>query len=250
MTGNIFEGRVVLITGASTSVGRETALAFAKRGAKVAIGDADDRANETVELIEKIGGEAVFFKTDLTNGKEVKSLVEQTIDKLGGLDHTFNHATSILNIPTKFADIEEDEFEQVMEVDLKGIFLAVKYQLQYMVANGGGTIVNMASLAGLMADPYIAPYVAANHAVIGLTKAAAFDYAEDGIRVNAIEPVLTETSVTQLWKDNAKKRSFPMPRTVKPEEIADMVIFLSSDAASFCNGFVYAVNRTNFPLTS
>ncbi|SOC06586.1 NAD(P)-dependent dehydrogenase (short-subunit alcohol dehydrogenase family) [Ureibacillus xyleni] len=247
MTRRLFANRVVLITGASTGIGRATALAFARHGAKVAIGDVDERANETIELIEKTGGEAVFFKTDLTNGKEVKSLVEQTVKKFGGLHHAFNHATSILNIPTKFADIEEVEFNKVMEVNIKSIFLTVKHELQYMVANGGGTIVNTASLTGLMADPFIAPYVTANHAVIGLTKAAAFDYAQDGIRVNAIEPVLTEVSLTQL---DVKKSFFPMPRAVKPEEIADMVIFLSSDAASFCNGTVYAVNRTNFPLTN
>lgn len=250
MDKNIFQGRVALITGATTSIGRATALAFAQHGAKVAIGGIDEQSNETVELIEKMGGEAAFFRTNLTNGKAVKALVEQTVEKFGGLHHAFNYSTSLLNIPTKFTEIDEDDFNQVMAVDVKGIFLAVKYQLQNMVGNGGGTIVNMASLTGLMADPYIVPYVAANHAVIGLTKAAAFDYAEEGIRVNAIEPVLTETSVTELWRDPVKKKSFPMPRSVRPDEIADMVIFLSSDAASFCNGFVYGVNRTNFPLTS
>jgi NAD(P)-dependent dehydrogenase (short-subunit alcohol dehydrogenase family) len=246
MSKKDFEGRVVLITGAATGIGRATALAFARRGAKVAIGDVDDRANETVELIQKEGGEAAFFKTDVTNGEEVKTLVEQTVKRFGGLHHAFNNA-GILNKPAKFADIEEAVFDKVMAVDVKGVFLAVKHELGYMVANGGGTIVNTASVAGLIADPNMAPYVTAKHAVTGLTKAAAFDYAQDGIRVNAVAPGLTETPMTQMWKDDPEKwvevtSNVPMRRAAKPEEIAEMVVFLSSDAASFCNGYVYAVD--------
>ncbi|MGG4553831.1 SDR family NAD(P)-dependent oxidoreductase [Paenibacillus humicus] len=241
-----FAGRVVLITGAATGIGRATAIAFARRGAKVAIGDVNEQANETVELIQKEGGEAAFFKTDVTNSKDVKSLVEQTVKHFGGLHHAFNNA-GILNKPAKFAEIEEDVFDKVMAVDVKGVFLAVKYELEYMVANGGGTIVNTASVAGLIADPNMAPYVAAKHAVTGLTKAAAFDYAQDGIRVNSVAPGLTETPMTQMWKDDEDKwaevtSNVPMRRAAKPEEIAEMVIFLSSDAASFCNGYVYAVD--------
>ncbi|WP_055107128.1 SDR family NAD(P)-dependent oxidoreductase [Paenibacillus ihumii] len=241
-----FEGRVVLITGAATGIGRATAIAFARRGAKVAIGDVNEQANETVEMIQKEGGEAAFFKTDVTNSKDVKSLVEQTVKHFGGLHHAFNNA-GILNKPAKFAEIEEDVFDQVMAVDVKGVFLAVKYELEYMVANGGGTIVNTASVAGLIADPNMAPYVAAKHAVTGLTKAAAFDYAQDGIRVNSVAPGLTETPMTQMWKDDEEKwaevtSNVPMRRAAKPEEIAEMVIFLSSDAAGFYNGYVYAVD--------
>ncbi|MEI3606183.1 glucose 1-dehydrogenase [Pseudogracilibacillus sp. SE30717A] len=241
-----FEGRVVLITGAATGIGRASALTFARRGAKIAIGDVDDRANETVELIQKEGGEAAFFNTDVSNSKEVKSLVEQTVKQFGGLHHAFNNA-GILNKPAKFADIEEDVFDKVMSVDVKGVFLAVKQELEHMVVNGGGTIVNTASVAGLIADPNMAPYVAAKHAVIGLTKAAAFDYAQDGIRVNAVAPGLTETPMTQMWKNDPKKwaeviSNVPLQRAAQPEEIAEMVVFLSSDAASFCNGYVYAVD--------
>ncbi|RLL43587.1 SDR family oxidoreductase [Oceanobacillus piezotolerans] len=241
-----FENRVVLITGAATGIGRATALAFSRRGAKVAIGDVDERANETVELIQKEGGEAAFFKTDVTNSEQVKSLVEKTVEQFGGLHHAFNNA-GILNKPAKFADIEEDVFDKVMEVDVKGVFLAVKHELNHMVANGGGTIVNTASVAGLIADPNMAPYVTAKHAVTGLTKSAAFDHARDGVRVNALAPGLTETPMTQIWKDDPEKwaevtANVPMGRAAKPEEIAEMVVFLSSDAASFCNGYVYAVD--------
>ncbi|MBG9456007.1 short-chain dehydrogenase [Lysinibacillus sphaericus] len=246
MNGKDFEGRVVLITGAATGIGRATALAFARRGAKVAIGDVDDRAQETVELVQQAGGEAVFFKTDVTSPEQLKLLVEKTVEKFGGLHHAFNNA-GVLNKPTKFVDIEEDTFDKVMAVDVKGVFFAVKHELEYMIANGGGTIVNTASVAGVIADPNMAPYVTAKHAVNGLTKAAAIDHAQDGIRVNAVAPGLTETPMTQMWKDNPEVwnevvSNVPMGRAAKPEEIAEVVVFLSSDAASFCNGYVYVAD--------
>jgi len=246
MNGNDFEGRVALITGAATGIGRATALAFARRGAKVAIGDVDDRAQETVELVQQAGGEAVFFKTDVTSPEQLKSLVEKTVEKFGGLHHAFNNA-GVLNKPAKFVDIEVDTFDKVMAVDVKGVFFAVKHELEYMIANGGGTIVNTASVAGIIADPNMAPYVTAKHAVTGLTKAAAIDHAQDGIRVNAVAPGLTETPMTQMWKDNPEVwnevvSNVPMGRAAKPEEIAEIVVFLSSDAASFCNGYVYAAD--------
>jgi NAD(P)-dependent dehydrogenase (short-subunit alcohol dehydrogenase family) len=241
-----FEGRVVLITGAATGIGRATALAFARRGAKVAIGDIDDRSADTVKLIEEEGGEAVYFKTNVAIAEEVKSLVEKTVAHFGGLHHAFNNA-GVLSKPNLFGDIPEDDFDKVIAVDVKGVFLSMKYEINQMLNDGGGTIVNTASVAGLIADPNMGPYVAAKHAVVGMSKSAGFDYATKGIRVNAVAPGLTETPMTASWLEDPEKReevlgAVPMRRTAKPEEIAEMVLFLSSDAASFATAQVYTVD--------
>lgn len=241
-----FEGRVAFITGAAAGIGEATAKLFAKRGAKIAIADIDQRAKETAEDINNNGGEAIYIETDVTDPQQVQNAVNETVEKLGGLHHAFNNA-GVLNNPAKFKDIEVDEFDKVIAVDVKGVFLAAKYELQHMVEEGFGTVVNTASVAGLIADPDMAPYVASKHAVTGLTKSAAFDHAQDGIRVNAVAPGLTETDMTQSWKDDPEKwkevtGNVPMARSAKPEEIAEVAVFLSSDAASFTNGHVYAAD--------
>ncbi len=241
-----FENKVVLITGAATGIGRATALAFARRGAKIAIGDVDSRAEETVKLIEEEGGEAIFIKTNVVDSADVQAMVKNTVEHFGRIDHAFNNA-GVLSEPNKFADIPEDDFDKVIAVDVKGVFLSMKYELLHMLQNGGGTIVNTASVAGLITDPNMGPYVAAKHAVIGMSKSAGFDHATDNIRINAVAPGLTETPMTQVWKDDAEKwkevtSNVPMQRAAKPEEIAEMVLFLSSDAASFINAQVFTVD--------
>lgn len=235
-----------MITGAASGIGKATALEFARQGAKVSIGDIDDNAEETVNEIKEMGEEALFVKTDVTSSKDVENLVNETVKTFGRLDHAFNNS-GILNKPNKLADISEEEFDQVIAVDLKGVFLSMKYELKYMVENGGGTIVNTSSVAGLITDPEMPPYVAAKHAVVGLSKSAGFDYATDNIRVNAVAPGLTETAMTQSWKDDPEKweevtGNVPMKRSAKPEEIAKVVAFLSSEAASFINAQVYPVD--------
>ncbi len=153
----------------------------------------------------------------------------------------------MLSKPNKFADIPEEDFDKVMAVDVKGVYLAMKYELQHMLKNGGGTIVNTASVAGLIADPNMGPYVAAKHAVAGMTKAAGFDHAKDNIRINAIAPGLTETPMTQVWKDDPEKwdvvtGQVPMGRAAEPQEIAEVVLFLSSEKSSFANAQVYPID--------
>lgn len=241
-----FEGKVVLITGAATGIGRATALAFARRGAKVAIGDIDERSNETVRLIEEEGGQAVFIKTDVSKSDQVADLVKKTVSTFGGLHSAFNNA-GVLPPTKQFVEMDETDFDKIISVDLKGVFLAMKYELEHMVKSGGGTIVNTASVAGIIADPGMAPYVAAKHGVVGLTKAAGIEYASQGIRVNAIVPGLVETPMTQRWLEDPDFRknvigNVPAGRPAKPEEIADMVLFLSSPSSSFAAGQTFVID--------
>ncbi|WP_281277128.1 SDR family NAD(P)-dependent oxidoreductase [Oceanobacillus piezotolerans] len=139
-----------------------------------------------------MGGEAIFVKTNVASSEDVQAFVNQTVEKYGRIDHAFNNA-GVLSQQNKFADIPEEDFDKVIAVDVKGVFLCMKYELQHMLKNGGGTIVNTASIAGLIADPVMGPYVTAKHAVVGMSKSAGFDHARDGICVNTVAPGLTET---------------------------------------------------------
>lgn len=241
-----FEDKVVLITGAATGIGRATALAFARNGAKVAIGDIDDGVNETVELIKENGGEAHFFKTDVTNAEQVEALINNTVEKFGRLDHAFNNA-GVLPLTKPFSEMTEKDFDFTVSVDLKGVFLAMKYELIHFEKIGVGTIVNTASVAGIDGGPGMAPYVAAKHGVVGLTKAAGIEYASQGIRVNGIAPGLVETPMTAGWMADPEMRKMvigatPIGRPAKPEEIAETVLFLSSDASSFTTGEIVVLD--------
>lgn len=241
-----FSGKTVLITGAATGIGRATARAFAKAGANVVIGDVDPRADETVELITKDGGSAISQKTDVTNSDQVKALVERAVTEYGGLDIAFNNA-GLLPPTAPLVEQTEADWHKVIAVDVTGVFLAMKHQLAHMVKAGRGAIINTASVAGLRADPGMAPYVAAKHAVAGLTKAAALDYATQGIRVNAIAPGLVRTPMTERWLDDPEIRDrvladSPIGRAAEPEEIADLVLFLASDQAGMITGAVYPID--------
>jgi len=183
-----FEKKVALITGASTGIGRATALAFAREGATVAIGDLNEaESNETVRLIETAGGKAFFIRTNVSVAAEVKTLVDTTVDRYGRIDVAFNNA-GILPPTKPLVEMEESDWDRTIDVDLKGVWLSMKYEIPHMLKTGGGAIVNTASVAGLIADPQMAPYVAAKHGVVGLTRAAAIEYSSQGIRVNAIAP--------------------------------------------------------------
>lgn len=241
-----FTGKVVLVTGGATGIGRATSLAFARQGATVVIGDVDDRAAETVELIEEAGGTGLFVRTDVTVAGDVERLVQTTIDTYGGLHVAFNNA-GILPPTGPLLEQSEADWDKTIAVDLKGVFLALKYEIAHMVDNGGGAIVNTASVAGIIADPGMAPYVAAKHGVVGLSKAAALDYAKAGIRVNALAPGLVATGMTKGWLDDPDMRDVvvagsQLGRPAEPEEIAGMVLYLSSDLASFATGGVYVVD--------
>jgi NAD(P)-dependent dehydrogenase (short-subunit alcohol dehydrogenase family) len=241
-----FEGKIVLVTGASSGIGRATALMFARNGAKVVIGDVDPAGEQTVEAIKEGKGESIFVRTDVRDAGQVEKLVAKAVETYGGLHCAFNNA-GVLPEMSILAETNEAAFDQTFNVDVKGVFLAMKYEIPQMLKNGGGAIVNTASIAGLIAERGISAYVAAKHAVIGLTKAAAVEYAAQGIRINAIAPGLVQTPMTKHWFDDAQMRQFfetntPLGRFAQPEEAASMVLFLCSDLASFAIGGTYVVD--------
>jgi NAD(P)-dependent dehydrogenase (short-subunit alcohol dehydrogenase family) len=241
-----FKGRSVMITGASTGIGRATALAFAAAGAAVLIGDIDPRAEETAHEIVRVGGCAIFQKTDVSEGNQVQALVARAVSEFGGLDVAFNNA-GLLPPTRPLAEQTEEDCARVIGVDVAGVFLCLKYELAYMAKAGHGAIVNTASVAGLRADPGMASYVSANHAVVGLTRAAAIDYATSGVRINAIAPGLVRTAMTERWLNDPGIRErvlsdSPIRRAAEPEDIAGLVLFLTCDLANFITGAVYPVD--------
>ena len=241
-----FTNKVVLITGGASGIGRATSLLFAQHGAKVVIGDINPVGAKTSEMIKREKGEAIFVQTDVRDAQQVQNLVATGVKTFGRLHCAFNNA-GVLPPMALLADIEESTFDQTFAVDVKGIFLAMKYEIQQMLRTGGGAIVNNASIAGMIAERGISAYVAAKHAVIGLSKAAAVEYASQGIRINALAPGLVETPMTKHWFNDPEMRAFflansPIGRFAQPEEVSAMVLFLCSDLASFAVGQTFTMD--------
>jgi NAD(P)-dependent dehydrogenase (short-subunit alcohol dehydrogenase family) len=212
----------------------------------VVVNDINPTGEETAETIRERGGDAIFVKANVSESAEVKHLIASAVKTYGALHCAFNNA-GVLPPTALLADADEALFDNVLAVDLKGIFLCMKYEIQQMLRNGGGAIVNNASIAGMIADPGISAYIAAKHGVIGLTKAAGIEYASQGIRINALAPGLVETPMTKAWFDDPKIRSVfvansPIGRVAQPEEMAGMVLFLCSNLASFAVGQTFAID--------
>src|SRR5229473_1256607 len=231
---NEFQGKVALVTGGTSGIGRAAAIAYAKEGAKVVVaGRRAAEGEETVRLVRAQGRETLFVPTDVAQEAQVKNLIGRTLEQFGRLDFAFNNA-GIEQEPTPFLEQNEETFDRVMAINVKGVWLSMKYEIPAMLKTGGGSIVNTSSSLGVVGMPGVEIYVASKHAVIGLTKSAALEFSKQGIRVNAVLPAAIETDMLQRFVgDKPEARAYmnanhPIGRVGKPEEIADAAIWLSS----------------------
>ena len=243
-----FEGKVALIMGASEGIGQSTAEAFAKDGAKVVLTARRQPEGEAVaESIRRSGGDALFVQGDVSKAEQVRQMVASTIDTYSRLDYACNNA-GVFSEPALIADTTEEDWDYVMDVNLKGVWLSMKYQIPEMLKVGGGAIVNISSGNGLIAGAKTSIYTASKHGVVGLTKAAALDYAQDNIRVNTLCLGSVHTPMhDRIWTDAPEALEFvgnlhPVGRIASSEEIASAVLWLCSDASSYMTGFPLAMD--------
>jgi NAD(P)-dependent dehydrogenase (short-subunit alcohol dehydrogenase family) len=243
-----FEGKVALVTGGAAGLGLATALAFAREGASVVIADVKEEAGQAaVQKITDTGGKAIFVKTDVSRAEEVKMLIDKAVETFGRLDCAFNNA-GIEGKSASTADCTEENWDRVININLKGLWLCMKYEIPQMLKQGGGAIVNMSSVAGLVGFEGMPAYCASKGGVIQLTKTAALEYARNGIRVNAVCPGGIETEMIERVATTSPEMKqnlinmHPVGRLGRPEEVADVVLWLCSDESSFVTGYPVAID--------
>ncbi len=243
MAGNL-DGKTALVTGGGSGIGRSASLAYAREGARVVVADVNvEGGEETVQRIKEAGGEAILVHADVSKPEDTQAMVAQAVEAFGSLDCAFNNAGISGGQDRHLtADYLEEDWDRVISINLKGVWLCMKAEIPKMVEQGGGAIVNTASIMGLIASPGSVAYMAAKHGVVGLTKAAALEYASAGVRVNAVCPGYINTPLVRPLFDTHEGfeervvSRHPLGRLGEPSEIAEAVVWLSSDSASFVTG--------------
>ena len=244
---NTFTGKVALVTGGSSGIGRATAINFGEQGAKVVVtARREKEGNETADMIKRAGGEATFIQTDVRIASQVENMVNQTIKKYGRLDIAFNNA-GVGGIMARMVRTTEEIFDEVVDTNFKGVWLSMKYEIPVMQKQGGGVIINNASIAGVSTAERLAVYSGSKHAVVAISNAAATEYGRDNIRVAAICPGWIKTRMTEELRaqkdaDAMIQSNVPLKRIGEPEEVAETVIWLASDAASYVSGGAFIIS--------
>lgn len=247
MREGLAEGKVALVTGAGSGMGRATALKFIKEGAKVVIVDYNaESGKETLGMVKKAGGKGIFVKADVSKKDDVEAMVKKAVDTYGRLDCAHNNA-GVSGSFARLVNATEEDWDRMMSINLKGVWHCMRAEIAQMLVQGGGSIVNTASNGGLIASKFVSDYIASKHGVVGLTRAASLEYITRGIRINCVCPGITKTGMTAPIQADPNMAAIfasmqPPNRLAEPEEIANAVVWLCSDEASFVNGHALAVD--------